>query len=101
MRSMSKNKWITAKQLKQGKAQAENFYKEFLQDDSQGEQSWNEIEIDGQYFDIECWDDDMEKPRTATSCAIYPVYPTNQDGYGMRTCDGTKWIRLFTNRGEA
>ena len=98
---MSKNKWITAKQLKQGKAQAENFYKEFLQDDSQGEQSWNEIEIDGQYFDIECWDDDMEKPRTETSCAIYPVYPTNQDGYGMRTCDGTKWIRLFTNRGEA
>ena len=57
---MSKNKWITAKQLKQGKAQAENFYKEFLQDDSQGEQSWNEIEIDGQYFDIECWDDDMK-----------------------------------------
>ena len=98
---MSKNKWITAKQLKQGKAQAENFYKEFLQDDSQGEQSWNEIEIDGQYFDIECWDDDMEKPRTVTSCAIYPVYPTNQDGYGMRTCDGTKWIRLFTNKGEA
>jgi len=98
---MSKNKWITAKQLKQGKAQAENFYKEFLQDDSQGEQSWNEIEIDGQYFDIECWDDDMEKPRTATSCAIYPVYPTNQDGYGMRPCDDTKWIRLFTNQGEA
>ena len=56
---------------------------------------------DGQYFDIECWDDDMEKPRTATSCAIYPVYPTNQDGYGMRTCDGTKWIRLFTNKEEA
>ena len=98
---MSKNKWITAKQLKQGKAQAENFYKEFLQDDSQGEQSWNEIEIDGQYFDIECWDDDMEKPRTATSCAIYPVYPTNQDGYGMRTCDDTKWNRLLTNKEEA
>ena len=95
---MSKNKWITAKQLKQGKAQAENFYKEFLQDDSQGEQSWNEIEIDGQYFDIECFDDDMEKPRTETTCAIYPVYPTND---GLRTCDGTKWIRLFTNKEEA
>jgi len=99
---MSKNKWITAKQLKQGKVQAEKFYKEFLQDDSQGEQSWNEIEIEGQFFDIECWDDDMKKPRTATSCAIYPVYPTN-DGFidGFRTCDGTKLIRLFTNKGEA
>ena len=86
--------WITKEQLEQGRVQAEEIYKEFLQDDSQGEQSWNEIEIDGQYFDIECWDDDMKKPRTETTCAIYAVYPTNN---GWRECDGTKWIRLFTN----
>ena len=87
---------ITEEQLEQGRVQAEEIYKEFLQDTYplEGEQTWNEIEIDGQYFDIECWDDDMKKPRTETTFAIYAVYPTNN---GWRECDGTKWIRLFTN----
>lgn len=92
------SEWITAKQLEQGKVQAEKFYKDFLQDEIGDEQSWNEIEIDGQYFDIECWDDDMKKPRTETTCAIYPVYPTDN---GYRATDGTKYIRLFTNKEEA
>jgi|TARA_R110000744_G_scaffold138833_1_gene249733 hypothetical protein len=92
------NKWITEKQIKKGRVEAEKFYKEFLQDESGDEQTWNEIEIDGQYFDIECFDDDMEKPRTETTCAIYPVYLTNN---GLRECDGTKYIRLFTNEEEA
>ena len=88
--------WITEEQLEQAKVQAEKIYKEFLEDTYplEGEQTWNEIEIDGQYFDIECWDEDLEKPRTETTCAIYPVYPT---GNGYRSTDGTKWIRLFTN----
>ena len=49
--------WITEEQLKEGRVQAEKFYKEFLEDTYplEGEQTWNEIEIDGQYFDIECW----------------------------------------------
>ena len=89
--------WITEKQLEQGRVQAEKIYKEFLEDTHplEGEQTWTEIEIDGQYFDIECWDDDMENPRTETTCAIYAVYPTEN---GWRECDGTKFIRLFTNR---
>ena len=92
---MSNVDWITEKQLEQGRLQAEKLYKEFLEDIySQDEQTWDEIEIDGQYFDIECWDEDLEKPRTETTCAIYPVYPTDD---GCRTTDGTKWIRLFTN----
>ena len=87
--------WITEKQLEQAKVQAEKIYKEFLEDIyPQDEQTWDEIEIDGQYFDIECWDEDLEKPRIETTCAIYPVYPT---GNGYRSTDGTKWIRLFTN----
>tara|TARA_R100001440_G_scaffold25925_1_gene42145 strand:+ start:45 stop:329 length:285 start_codon:yes stop_codon:yes gene_type:complete len=87
--------WITEEQLEQGRVQAEKIYKEFLDDTyPRDEQTWNEIEIDGQYFDIECWDEDLEKPRTETTCAIYPVYPT---GNGYRSTDGTKWIRLFTN----
>lgn len=91
------NEWITAKKLKQGKAQAKKFYKEFLQDETIGEQSWNEIEIDGQYFDVECFDDDMEKPRTETYCSIYPTYLIND----WRETDNEKWIRLFTNREQA
>ncbi len=87
--------WITEEQLKEGRVQAEKFYKEFLEDTYplEGEQTWNEIEIDGQYFDIECWDDDMENPRTETSCAIYPTYLIND----WRETDSEKWIRLFTN----
>ena len=87
--------WITEKQLEEGRVQAEKIYKEFLEDTYplEGEQTWNEIEIDGQYFDIECWDDDMENPRTETSCAIYPTYLIND----WRETDSEKWIRLFTN----
>ena len=87
--------WITEKQLEQAKVQAEKIYKAFFEDTYPDvEQTWDEIEIDGQYFDIECWDEDLEKPRIETTCAIYPVYPT---GNGYRETDGTKFIRLFTN----
>ena len=87
--------WITEEQLEQGRVQAEKIYKEFLEDtySLEGEQTWNEIEIDGQYFDIECWDEDMKKPRTETFCAIYPTYLIND----WRETDSEKWIRLFTN----
>jgi len=92
---MSNVEWITEKQLEEGRVQAEKFYKEFLEDTYplEGEQTWNEIEIDGQYFDIECWDNDMKNPRTETSCAIYPTYLINN----WRETDSEKWIRLFTN----
>ena len=92
---MSNVDWITERQLQEGRVQAEKFYKEFLEDTYplEGEQTWNEIEIDGQYFDIECWDDDMKNPRTETSCAIYPTYLIND----WRETDSEKWIRLFTN----
>ena len=88
--------WITEKQLEQAKVQAEKIYKDFLEDIyPQDEQTWDEIEIDVQYFDIECWDEDLENPRTETYCAIYATYPT--DNGRWRECDGTKFIRLFTN----
>jgi hypothetical protein len=91
------NDWITKEQLEQGRVQAEKIYKEFLQNDSQGEQSWDEIIIDGQYFDIECWDETGIE-RKNTTCAIYPVYPTNN---GLRATEGTRWICLFTNKEKA
>mgnify|MGYP003643555201 FL=1 len=92
---MSNVDWITEKQLEQGRVQAEKIYKEFLEDTyPSGEQTWDEIEIDGQYFDIECWDEDMKKPRTETFCSIYPTYLVND----WRETDSEKWIRLFTNK---
>ena len=91
---MSNVDWITEKQLEQGRVQAEKIYKEFLEDTyPRDEQTWDEIEIDGQYFDIECWDEDMKNPRTETFCSIYPTYLVND----WRETDSEKWIRLFTN----
>ena len=88
--------WITEEQLEQAKLQAEKIYKAFFDGTYPDvEQTWDEIEIDGQYFDIECWDEDLENPRTETYCAIYATYPT--DNGRWRECDGTKFIRLFTN----
>ena len=91
---MSNVEWITEKQLEQGRVQAEKIYKEFLEDTyPRDEQTWDEIEIGGQYFDVECWDDDMKNPRTETFCSIYPTYFVND----WRETDSEKWIRLFTN----
>jgi hypothetical protein len=87
---------ITELQLNKARLEAKKIYKDFLKDSNQGEQSWNEIEIDKEYFDIECWDDDMGKPRTNTYCSIYATYPTQCGTW--RETDGTKFIRLFTNK---
>ena len=95
---MGKLSWITQSQINIAKQKAKEIYKDFLTDSdcTEGEQTWTEIEINGKFFDIECFDDDMDKPRTKTSCAVYPVYPTECGTW--RKTDGTKWIRLFTNK---
>ena len=85
---------ITESRLDKARLEAKKIYKDFLKDLNQGEQSWHEIEIDGEYFDIECWDETGTE-RKETTCAIYPVYPTKN---GLRATDGTKWVRLFTNK---
>jgi hypothetical protein len=87
---------ITQSQLNKARLEAKKIYKDFLKDLNQGEQSWNEIEINEKYFDIECFDDDMGKPRTDTYCSIYATYPTQCGTW--RETDGTKFIRLFTNK---
>ena len=87
------SEWITKKQLAVAKIQAEEIYNDFVSDYEcpYGEQEWHEIEIDGQYFDIEVFDEDMDNPRTKTYCSIYPV----EDIGKWRETDGTRWIRLF------
>ena len=92
------NNWITNQELKRAKVMAGKIYKDFCNsyDYQEGEQTWTEIDINGKFFDIECFDDDMDKPRTDTYCSIYPVYPTECGKY--RETDGTNWIRLFTSK---
>lgn len=89
--------WINKQELKTAKNIASEIFKNFCSDYDcmEGEQAWTEIEINGKFFDIECFDDAMHKPRTETYCSIYPVYPT--DCGTWREADGTKYIRLFTN----
>ena len=92
------NDWITKQELKTAKDMAIEIFKDFNKGycHQEGEQTWTEIEINGKFFDVECFDDDMDKERTDTYCAIYPVYPTECGTW--RETDGTKWIRLFTNK---
>jgi len=89
--------WITKQELKIAKVMASKIYKDFCNsyDYQEGEQTWTEIEINGKFFDVECFDDDMDKPRTETYCSIYPIYRTE---CGTWETDGGNWIRLFTNK---
>ena len=83
--------WITEEQLRKAKIQAKPIFQDFLRDEEDDESDWTEIEIDGQYFDINCWEDDMKKPATETYCAIYPTHLIN----GLRQTDGQRYKRLF------
>ena len=90
------NDWITKQELKTAKDMAIEIFKDFNKGycHQEGEQTWTEIEINGKFFDVECFDDDMDKERTDTYCAIYPVYPTECGKYRETDCDN--WLRLFT-----
>ena len=92
----SKEPWITKEQLNRATIKAKDIYQDFLREVGGGcEQSWDEIEIDGLYFDIECWDE-TEDQRRDTSCSIYPTFPTKENEY--RETDGTRSICLFQNK---
>ena len=89
------NDWISRQELKIAKDMAIEIFKDFNKSNgyADGEQTWTEIEINGKFFDIDCFDDYMDKPRTNTVCAIYPVYPTECGKYRETDCDN--WLRLF------
>jgi hypothetical protein len=102
---MSEVSWITNEQLEIAQNQAGKIFDEFLEDIEMqmGEQSWTEIEIDGKFFDIECYDEtgaDTGNYRKGTMyCSIYPTYPTQCGTW--RETDGDNWIRLFTTKKKA
>jgi hypothetical protein len=90
--------WITKEQLEQGKVQAEKIFDEFCEDKQGCESNWVEIEVDGKFFDIECYDEtgaDTGDYRKGTMyCAIYPTCLTQCGTW--RETNGDEWIRLFT-----
>ena len=91
---MSNVSWITESQINIAKQKAKEILKDFCWE-TDGEQSWTEIEIDGKFFDIECY---QEEEQDDVVCNVYPVYPTKCGTW--RETDGTKWVRLCTKKGE-
>ena len=92
MSKAKKIEWITESQISIAKQKAKEILKDFCSA-TDGEQSWTEIEIDGKFFDIECY---QENEKYDVICSVYPVYTTKCGGW--RQTDGENWIRLFTNK---
>ena len=93
---MSNVDWITSEQLGEARKIAKEFFDEFCEHDSY-EQEWIEIEIDGQYFDLDCFDDNMDLPRTEVYCNVHATYFKPREGFDdWRETDGNKFLRLFT-----
>lgn len=92
---MYRPSWITKSQLEvayeEGLKILNNFDRAF-----DGEQSWTEIEIDGKFFDIECY---QEEEHDDIECNVYPTYPTNCGKW--RETDASQAIRLCTRKGGA
>jgi hypothetical protein len=89
---MSRLSWITKSEINIAKQKAKKILKDFCSA-TDGEQSWTEIEINGKFFDIECYQED-EKDDVV--CSVYPVYTTKCGRW--RETDGGNWIILFTNK---
>ena len=94
------NDQITEQELETATGKASEIFTKFCKDKQGCESDWVEIEVDGKFFDVECHDEtgaDTGNYRKGTMyCAIYPVYPTKCGTW--RETDGSKWIRLFTNK---
>ena len=91
---MDRLTWITKSQIEVARKEGLKILNDFdIADDS--EQSWTEIEIDGKFFDIECY---QEEEQDDVVCNVYPVYPTKCGTW--RETDGTKWVRLCTKKGD-
>ena len=92
---MYRPSWITKSQLEVAYEKGLKLLNAFCFA-TDGEQSWTEIEIDGKFFDIECY---QEEEQDDVVCNVYPTYPTKGGKY--RATDGTKWVRLCTRKGGA
>ena len=97
---MSNVDWITSEQIGKAREIAKEYFDEFCEYSSLNtsfEQEWIEIEIDGQYFDLDCFDDNMDSPRTEVYCNIHATHFVPREGFDdWRETDGNKFLRLFT-----
>ena len=72
---MYRPSWITKSQLEVAYEKGLKILNNFDRA-TDGEQSWTEIEIDGKFFDIECY---QEKEQDDVVCNVYPTYPTRAE----------------------
>ena len=67
---MYRPSWITKSQLEVAYEKGLKLLNAFCFA-TDGEQSWTEIEIDGKFFDIECY---QETEQDDVVCNVYPTY---------------------------
>lgn len=89
--------WITNEELEIAHSLALPIFDDFYQNEGEGEESWTEIEVDGNVFDINCWDegsgDGYDLREGAVHCVVHRTYINDN---GWRECDGENFYRLFT-----
>ena len=92
------NDWITdeeyTKAYKQAEAIADNFMaNKFLE----GEETWEEIWVNGKAFDINCYEEDMDMDADERTTPVHvAIHPTIEDDNGFRSTDGLNYERLFS-----
>ena len=95
---MSKPDWITEDQLKKATDIAINSFKHFWLAEDLGDEYWVGVEIEGQEFDINCfdWEGAQEGNYRDNSigfatCSIYPTKEVD----GQTETDGDNYITLL------
>ena len=96
---MSKPDWITEEQFQKAREIGKQHFDEFCLSDHEQELFY--IEIDGVHFVLDCFDENLDNPRTDVYCNIHATYlEKNDDGYLVvrRAEDGNKFTRLLTHK---
>lgn len=89
--------WITDSELKEANEKALEIFDNFYLNEGDGEEIWEEIEVNGKFYDINCWDEGIGEGYNDREGAVHcTIYPLDEDEKGYRFNDGQRYIRLFT-----
>jgi hypothetical protein len=89
--------WITDSELEEANKKALEIFDGFYLNEGDGEEIWEEIEVNNKFYDINCWDEGISQGCNAREGAVHcTIYPLEEDAEGYRFNDGCRCIRLFT-----
>lgn len=89
--------WITDSELKEANEKALEIFDNFYLNEGDGEEIWQEIEVNNKFYDINCWDEGIGEGIPDREGAVHcTIYPLEEDAKGYRFNDGQRCIRLFT-----